>query len=176
MEINKKNTSRTGFSLLELLIYVAILSIVMVAISSSFISVSKGRVKADTQVEVNSNLRFALDKISQDIKGASGISVPATANATSSSLSATSSAVSLNYCVTSGVLRRQSGSACTVSSEAITSDLVRVDSIEFKRIENTHTLLGVTLISIQISMAMSYNSSSSDWQYSASGKTSASLP
>ncbi|MFA6407210.1 MAG: prepilin-type N-terminal cleavage/methylation domain-containing protein [Candidatus Paceibacterota bacterium] len=167
--------NQKGFSLLELLIYTAILAIVTVVIAGAFTTLNRGRGRSEAQVEVNSNLRFAIDLIAQDLRSATAISVPATANATSSSLSAIVSGVAVNYCITSSTLRRQSAGACSASSEAVTSNLVLVDSLLFTRLENTNATLSKTIISIETSLALSYNSSSPDWQYSSSKKTTVAL-
>ena len=72
----KDLSSSRGFSLLELLIYMAILSIMSVILSASFLSLTKGRAKSESRTEVNSNLRFAMERIVQDINAASAVSAP----------------------------------------------------------------------------------------------------
>jgi len=160
-----------GFSLLELIIYVAILAIVMTVLATSFVSINKGRGKSEAQIAVNSNMRFVLERIGQDIRGASAISLPATANATSSSLTTTVSGVQIAYCLVSGILRRQSGGACSGASEALSSQEVLISNIVFTRLENANTITAKTAVSIEVSLGMSYAGTSPDWQYSGSKKT-----
>jgi Tfp pilus assembly protein PilW len=170
-----KNKFSRGFSLMELLIYIFIATIVTLAVVSIFLSIQKGRGQAESRAEVNSNLRFATDKISQDIRSASAVITPDLSQA-SSTLKITLSDGNVTYCLKNGKLRREAaGGLCTESSAAITADDVLVQSISFTRLENTNTILSKTLTSIVISLTMSYNSASPDWQYSSAKKTTVSL-
>jgi len=69
-------SAQAGMSLLELLIYIAILSGLMVVISDAFIMLAKGRGQAEARSEVNSAVRFAAERIKQDVKNAGAISTP----------------------------------------------------------------------------------------------------
>ncbi|TSC51854.1 MAG: hypothetical protein LiPW41_801 [Parcubacteria group bacterium LiPW_41] len=167
---NKIRHSHDGFSLLELLIYIAILAIVMVILAASFTAINKGRGKSEAQIEVNSNIRFVLERIGQDIRSASSISVPAS-GATSTSLTTTVSGTQIAYCLISGILRRQIGGTCSASSEAISSQNVSITNLVFTRLENANTITGKTAISVEVAVGMSYAGTSPDWQYSGSKKT-----
>lgn len=167
--------SNFGFSLLELLVYISILLIATTLLVGVFMSISRSRGQSEARSEVNSNLRFAFDKISQDIKTATQISIPAAAGDTSTSISLTSGGNTVTYCIASNQLRRQVGGACNDASEAVTSDKVIVESILFSRIENSNAALSKTIINIKASMQIKYNSSSPDWQFTSSKTTSISV-
>jgi len=171
----RKSASTKAFSLLELLLYVAILVIIMVFLSGAFLSFLRGRSRVEAKNEVNSNLHFAVEKISQDVASASSVSIPASAGATSTSLVLIVSGSEVTYCVSGGQLRRQVSGPCNSSSSAITSSNITVATSTFTRLENTNTVLGKTIVSIEISLSMGYNSASPDWQYEASRKTTVSL-
>lgn len=164
-----------GFSLLELLLYIAILSVITLIFANIFLSLNKGRGKTEARSEVNSTLRFGLEKITQDLKLASAVTSPASTTTPANTLTMTISGTSVTYCVSSDRLRRQAGGACNDSSEAITSDQVLVLTPTFTRRENANSILNKTVVNIEISLSANYNSSSPDWQYSASKKTSVSL-
>jgi type II secretory pathway component PulJ len=166
---------RQGFSLFELVIYLGLLSIVSLIIGGTFISITRGRDQVQARNEVNSNLRSAVEKIGQDIRSASSVTTPASAGATSSTLTLSVSGTSITYCVINSQLRRQSGGNCTSASEAITSNLVLIGTPMFTRLENTNTILAKTVVSMAISLSANYNSSSSDWQFSATKHTTISL-
>lgn len=166
---------KKGFSLLELLIYIAILAMMMTVIVGIFVSLNKGRGMLEARNEINSNIRFAFEKISQDLRFADSVSTPSSAGATSTSLVVNVSGSAVTYCVVDGKLKRQVGSSCVVGSESITSDIVTVKNYVFKRIENTNAFFSKTVVSIEINLTMDYNSSSPDWQYSGSKKTTISL-
>lgn len=168
---NYKKNVRAGFSLLELLIYVAILATITTFITGAFFSINQGRARVEAATEVNSNLRFAVEKITQDIKSASVVAMPATAGATSTSLQLTVSGTSLTYCMPDGYVRRQSGGACTAASSPITSSTTIGNLLVFTRMENTNATLGKTFITVGISLGLQYNSNAPEWQYSATKQT-----
>lgn len=166
-----KNTNRkSGTSLLELLIYVAILSGLMVVVTDAFTSLSKGRGQSQARSEVNAAIRFATEKIRQDLKGASVVTTPVLGTA-SSTLLMTVGGSAVNYDVSGGQLRRQEASVYT----AVTGSNIIVSTSTFTRLENRNTNLGATTTAIQIAMTMSYNSSSTDWRYSDSLRTTVTL-
>ena len=160
-----------GFSLLELLIYVAILSGLVVVISSTFISLSKGNGQSQAKSEVNSAIRFATELLRQDLKNASAVTVPSVGTP-SATLTLTRGGVTIIYDVSGGILRRKEGAADPVN---VTTSSVTVSAPVFTRIENTNTVFSTTNVSIKINMTFAYNSNSSDWTYSASLQTTVSL-
>ena len=174
-ELRIMNKKEKGFSLLELLIYIALLSILMTVIAGVFISVNRGRGQAEAVSEVNSNLRFAFEKISQDLRFADSVTTPSSAGATSTSLVVNVSGTAVTYCVVDWKLKRQVNGSCVVGSESVTSDTVAVKNSVFRRIENTNAFFSKTVVSMEINLTMDYNSSSPDWQYSGSKKTTISL-
>lgn len=168
-------SDRKAFSLLELLIYMALLAIVMVVIVGIFLSVNSGRGQNEAQAEVNSNLRFAVDKIESDLRAATSVTTPASAGASSSTLVVNASGT-VTYCVVSSTLRRQTGGgACTSSSDAITASTVLVATSTFTRLENTNTVLNKTIVSIQVDLAMSYNVTGPERQYTEEKITTVAL-
>ena len=150
-----------GFSLLEILIYIAVIAVVTSAIGGIFLSVANGQARADAMAEVNSNLRFALDKINQDISAASAITTPALAGDTSATLALTSGASQITYCIVDNQLRRGAGGICDGSSELITSQQVKINNLTFTRLENTNSVLAKTIVSIQTVLTISYNGANS---------------
>src|SRR3989339_2061277 len=107
---NKKKPyiSSRGFSLLELLLYVAILSGLMVVVSDSFISLSRAREQAEARNEVNAAIRFAAERIRQDLKGASVVTTPILGTP-ATTLEATVSGATILYDKLAGQLRRTEG-------------------------------------------------------------------
>src|ERR1700687_479214 len=97
---------RLAFSLLELLIYMALLSLIMVVIVGIFIGVNTGRGRSEVQSEVNSNLRFALQKIEADLRAATSVATPTPAGISSSILQMTTASGTVIYCVSSSTLWR----------------------------------------------------------------------
>lgn len=160
-----------GFSLLELLIYMAILSGLMVIVANSFISLSKGQGQSQARSDVNSAIRFATERLRQDIKGASSVTTPSTTTS-SSTLQILVGGTTIVYDTLLGQLRRKEGVATPVS---VTNNNVAVTSLLFTRQENYNTTLQSTTTAIQILMTIRYNASSTDWTYSDTLRTTVSL-
>jgi len=120
-------------------------------------------------------MNFSIEKISQDIRSATAVTVPAAAGTSADNLALTVSGSTVNYCLVSGQVRKGGGGTCDANSEAITSNTVNFSSVTFAKIENTNSLLSKTVTSIEINFSASYNSSSPDWQYSTNRKTTISL-
>lgn len=163
-----------GFSLLELLIYVAILSGLMVVVSDSFISLSKARGQAEARNEVNASIRFATERIRQDAKGASLVTTPILGTA-SSTLQMSVSGLTVIYDTLSGQLRRREGNGVSTTTALVTGTNVFVNVPTFTRLENYNTPLNATTTAIQVAMTFRYNASSTDWSYADTLRTTVSL-
>lgn len=167
-----------GFSLLELLVYIALISIITVILSSIFISVNWGKGNIEARVTVGANLRIAAEKINQDLRAASSVSIPSVAGATSTVLSMTIGSSTIQYDVVGGQLRRQFDSS---TPQFITDDIVEVNTttnpIIFTRLENINTVFlpPKKAVSIQYTMFIRYKSDSRDWRYSENKVTSVML-
>lgn len=165
------SVSSRGVTLLELLIYVAILSGLMVVVSDAFISLSKGRGQSEARSEVNSAVRFASERIKQDIKNASLVSTPVFGTP-SNTLSLTVSGSTILYDVSGGALRRKVDSG---TPEVVTSGAISVDTPTFTRIENYNPTLNATTTAIQVAMTFRYSSLSTDWVYENAFRTTITL-
>lgn len=165
---NIQHSPRTrGISLLELLIYIALLSGLMVIVSDAFIMLSKGRGQSEARSEINSAIRFAGELIKQDVKNATAVSAPAL-GVPGSTLSLTVSGNTILYDMLGGVLRRKVNAG---TPEAVTGSYVTVDVPTFTRIENYNSIHNATTTAIQVAMTMRYNAESGDWTYEDSLRT-----
>ena len=165
----------SGFSLLELLIYMGVLSLIVLGVAAIFIAIQGGGTRSQVQSEVNSNLRFAVEKIEDDLRSATSITAPASLGAVSTTLTMSASGTTISYCVVSSTLRRQIGGACAASSDAITDPTVLVATSTFTRFENTNSVLNRTEISVQTDISMSYNGTGPEEQYSEEKITTTAL-
>lgn len=174
MNYKKENfKNNRGITLLELLIYITILSGLMVVVTDAFISLSKARGQSEARSEVNSAIRFASDLIKQDIKNTTAVSSPLL-GVPGDTLGLTVGGLPVLYNVSGGILRRTLDS---VQDDA-TGGSVIVNNPVFTRFENFNPNIGVngaTTTSIQVDMTMRYNSESSDWIYSDTLRTTATM-
>lgn len=172
-------SNKKGFTLLELLIYTALLAAMAVVVVNVFLGLTRARGGITARTEVNSNLRFALEKINQDISASSSITTPSALGGAGTStlvVNVGGTEGTVTYCVTSGVLRRQpSGGACDSNSPRVTSDKVNVTVLNFIRFENTTNISAfatqITAVSIQTSITIAYASTSPNLNYSTSQTT-----
>ncbi len=156
-----------GFSLIELIIYIALLSTLSLAVASAFLSFNRGRGQVTARSEVNTNLRFVIEKITQDLNAASAVSVPSTPGLATTTLFINTGGVNIVYCVVSAQLRRGTGGVCNASSEVVTSTAVSVATSTFTRMENTNTVLNQTIAGIIVDIGIRYNGTNPDTRYNA---------
>jgi prepilin-type N-terminal cleavage/methylation domain-containing protein len=164
-----------GFSLIELIIYIALLSTLSLAVASAFLSFNRGRGQVTARSEVNTNLRFAIEKITQDLNEASAVLVPSTPGLATTTLSINTGGVNVVYCVISAQIRRGTGGVCDASSETITSSAVSVATSTFTRMENTNTVLNQTISGIIIDIGIRYNGTNPDTRYDAAMRSTVNL-
>lgn len=124
---NARGAREQGFSLVELLMVTAMLGLVMAAIYSTFLTHQKTAFSQGEVVEVQHNLRVALDYLSRDLKMAgvllpTGTTSPIAAAAGSPAFPNYSSSIALNTASAEGRLARVEG-APVINSPATTMTL-----------------------------------------------------
>ncbi len=125
--IKKRSTS--GFTLVETIIYIAIIGAVTTSFVSFGISITNSRNKNFATQEVQANSRVVLGFITKQIRRADGIIGPTTGDSSSTlRLDMPGDDPNLFFYIEDGVLKMMQGSGTTT---AITSSQVRVDNIEF---------------------------------------------
>lgn len=167
----KKYRNTQGFTLVELILYIAISSIFMLASVSFAWDVIYGRVKSYTQQEVNQNMRFTTKRITYEIRNAAGIN---SVTANSISLSNTDSARNPTVIsVSSGRVRigyGSTGNCPTTSPCFLTSNGVSVTNLSF-----TNLSQGTTTENIQFTISMQSTGDRSEFQESQTYVGSAEL-
>lgn len=73
---SKFKVQNKGFTLVELIIYIGIVSIILVSISYLVLDIISSQTKAYAHLEVQQNLRFVQKIMSNDIKAAQDFSIP----------------------------------------------------------------------------------------------------
>lgn len=154
--------------MLELLIYVALIAVLTMIIASTVLILNRSRGATEARAEVNTNLRFAIEKIAFDVQSATAITTPAsTSTPTASTLTMTIGGSPITYDVVGGVLKR--------NGDPITASTTLFATPTFTRRENKNYLLNRSAVTIKMNLSASYNDSRPDWQYSATKETAVSM-
>ncbi len=160
-----------GFSLIEILIYLAIIALIVVVLANFAINFFSAKTKAETMREVEQNMRFAQEKMTRTIRNAAGINSPIFGSSASSlSLSMADGAKDPTiFQVSGGQLTIKEGVSSAV---AITSSKVNVSSLTF-----TNVSYAGTKGTVRIEITIDYNNPASqpDYQYQLSESTSATV-
>lgn len=195
MKIN--HNKRQGSSIFELLIYIAVISTIGTAISGGIIYLGQGNIKFTSRNEVNSAIRFVLDRIKEDVKVATSVSTPSN-GALADCLSATYTSgclvlgnsgdnTTIVYAVSGGAITRKvcSGGAsqlasCSGTTVSLTSAKVSIASasnsaFQFQHLENINPTSGKIIISIKAVIRIAYSTTNTAEQYNAIKRTTFTL-
>lgn len=162
---------QSGFTLLELLLYLGISSIIILATSALVQVIFEARIKAQTVTEVEQQGQQAMQMMTQTLRNATGITSPA-AGASAVSLTATVPTGSLSPTVmdlSGGQIRIKEG---TGAATPITNSKVTVSGLTFKDLGPS-----TAASSVQIKFTVSYinNSGKNEYSYSKNYEIAASL-
>ena len=129
---------KSGFTLIESLIYFSILGIILVVFGTMLFQILLGRAKTETIQEVSQNARVAMERISDRVRNAQSISGPS-AGQTGSTLTLIMTDSSKNptvFNVASELIQIKEGST---SVQNIIADEVKVTNISFTNVSHPNT-------------------------------------
>lgn len=165
--------SRSGFSLIELILYVGLLSSMMLVLSLFFSIALSVRIKHQTISEVEQQGLQALQIMSQTIRNASSVNSPL-AGSSSSTLSlslATSSDITSVFFASSSVLYVTEGVASPV---ALTNNIVAISNLLFSALSVSSSTTPGT-VRIVFSLSRINPSGRSEYDYTKVFYTTAAL-
>lgn len=145
-----------GFTLVEILVYIAVLSIVILAISSFLLWSIQSNNKAKVMRETLDNARRAMEIMTYEIKGAKSISP--TSTATYLSLEKKDGSYIDVYLDETTLYRKEESK----DPIALTSNKVEVNNLEF-----TYIATATTTPSVQISLTVNYKNPANRPEYQA---------
>lgn len=148
-----------AFTLVEMLLYIAIASTVIITISALLFSMIIARDRTQIILEVEENGVQIMNQITQTVRNAVSVSVPTAGNTgTSLSLTVRDSAKSPTiYNLTSNILQIKEGSGQSIN---LTSNRVLVSNLIFTNLSSPSTP-GI----IRIQFRLTFNNSSGRTQY-----------
>jgi len=125
-----------GFTLIEMLLYIALSSIMLLALTQFFGLALSIRVKAQSVAEIEQQGAVVMKLMTQIIRNASAITAP-TAGAASSSLTVTVPATAKSptiFDLSNGILRVKEGASSTIN---LTDNRVAVSNLTFSNLSGT---------------------------------------
>lgn len=168
MNTLKKKIKQKGFTLVEMLVYVSVLTVISVAIVSFLFWAIKTNAKSRTMAEVSDNARRAMETMVYEIRQATGVYTPTSAfDANPGQLSLETKINPRDnetktyedfYLADGKLYLKKEG----ISPEQITSDQVRVSNLIFKNIGSSGNLAN-----IQINLQVEDNDSSGRPEFQA---------
>ena len=168
----QKSKISSGFTLVELILYIAIVSIFLTGVIMFTWDIIYGRVKSYVQEEVNQNLRYAAKRITYEIRNASAVNLPVTV--TSISLASGNAARNpTTIDISGGRLRIGYGNSgpCPITSPCfLTSNKVDVTNLTFINLSS-----GSDSINIKFSLTLGSVGQRREFQKSGTYESSVEL-
>ncbi len=121
---------KSGSTLIELLIYIAVLGIILLVVTDLLSQTLEASVKSQVRNEVEENSRLIFERIKYDVRRANAITIPANLGETQNSLTLTINGQPLTFSKIGNALFITNG----LISDPITTNEVVVDSISFQKI------------------------------------------
>lgn len=168
---NFKFKKEKGFTLLELLLYVGITSMILGILSLSILFFISSRVKTQTITEVTNDVGRSLNLISKYIRNSKSINSPTPGNS-SNTLNLEMSDPSKDptvITVSSGIITVKEGADSPI---AITNELVEIIDLEFRNYSKTDT---PGIIQIFINADHKNDINRNEYNFNMSATTSASI-
>jgi Tfp pilus assembly protein PilW len=158
-----KKISSKGFTLVEMMLYVAICSFILISLATFFSFLISARIKNQTIAEVNQGGVQVLQLVTQTIRNAKSVSVPASgvSSSTLSIITVSTSTTPTIFDVASGTVRIKEGSGAYVP---LTNSRVSISSLVFTNTSASSTDGG----SVNVSFTISYRNITGRNEYSFS--------
>src|SRR3990170_5603682 len=123
----KMQDSRGGFSIVELIMYLAIIGSLVGVVVGMFVSFNRLRVKSESQNELSQNARSAVERLRQEIVKAVSVNSPS-AGSSDDALNLVMSSSWTCFQVSGGILQMSEGGsgACDTNWSPLTSTKVNI--------------------------------------------------
>lgn len=140
-------TRQRGFTIVELIIYMGILSLLLLVLTQLFGAALDVQRESESSSSVVQDGKFILSRLFYDISNAQSITVPAAIGSTSATLQFTKNGISYTYAVNNENLQITDN----IATDALNSFDTKITAFSFKRIGNSggkHTIqVQFTLVS-----------------------------
>jgi len=129
-QIYKSANLQKGTTIIELLIYLALLTIFLTVLLDIFVTTLNFKLQTESTSALNQDTRYILGKLSYDIYNADNVSVPANFGDTSLSLTLTTAGVPETFAVSGGNMVLTTGG----TSMNLNGKDTNIQSVSFKRL------------------------------------------
>ncbi|HSX58124.1 MAG TPA: prepilin-type N-terminal cleavage/methylation domain-containing protein [Candidatus Saccharimonadales bacterium] len=126
--------NQKGTSLIELLLYIAILSIIFVVIVDLSISSGSLKQEAESQTSLQTDASYLVNRLSYEVKNSDTITSPASLGQTSSSLVLTTGSETHTFSLSGANLLYQKTLGLITSSANLNSNLTSVSNLAVQRL------------------------------------------
>jgi len=167
----KTKQPQTGYTLIELLLYVSMIGILLGGVTTFFATAVEARVKNQSISEVNDQGVYIMELMTQTIRNATDVTVPAV-GATGSSLTLTVPTGSLSptvFSLNGSTLQIKEGTAAAVP---ITNSKVAITALTFKNLSRSGTQ---GIIQINMTLERVNTTGRNEYEYERTFTTSVSL-
>lgn len=123
---------RGGFTVVELIIYMGLLTVLLTVITQMFLSVIDVQLESEATPSIQQDGRFIVARLSHDIKRAEDITYPISLGASGGSLQLTMNSVPYTYSVVSGNLQLNDNT----NTDIINSYDSIISGLTFQRLGN----------------------------------------
>jgi type II secretory pathway pseudopilin PulG len=169
--MTKREYCTNGFTLIELIIYIALFSMIVGSLVLFSWNIIYGGEKSKSQNAVEANMHYALERIQAEIRDSSGIGASTPTSITLTNLDGSRSPTVID--LSSGQIRIGFGSSGNCKSSTpcpITDNTVNVSSLHFTNLSN-----GTISNNISVSITIDSTGGRKEYQYGTSAQTSAEI-
>lgn len=124
-----------GFTLIEMIIYMGILSIMLVTISDVFAIILNSKLEIESTSYLETDARYVLNRLKYDLARAESVSVPGNLGDASNSLSIVIEGVTYTYSILGTNLTLNDGS----TSQSLNGSNTEISDLTFQKIGTSQT-------------------------------------
>lgn len=139
------SVKKRAFTLIELLIFMGILSVMLLVLTQVFVSILDSRIESESLSSVEQDGNFIVSRLMSDIERSTAINIPSAPGNHGSTLQIVAGGVTNTYTLNNGLLQLTN----TNGTDQLNGYDTRVSNLDFKRIGG-----GGATDSIQISMTI----------------------
>src|SRR5438105_2943179 len=130
--MNKKFSISQGFTIVEMLLYMGILSVLVTVLSMVLVTLLDAQLESKSVSDVDQDGRYLMAKFAYDLHMAQSINTPATAGAQLSTMQTTMNSLNYTYSLNNGNLQIAQGG----NTDILNSSENNISGLTFKRVGN----------------------------------------